>query len=284
MDIELIPENPLFYQSFIDVMDEKFSVDGDVATQVSDPSFRSDLMRKNQDVRMIEEIAPYMAQLVKKPQKVAVDMESFYMAEDLLTRTHYMAFKDVLMVDIDSYKMPNGDDIDVLSILPHCRCQIQAILKSFKDENEVDVTELRKATWMNYKCKNKKNKTQPICTYRYRLFKSRNGWHAFVVSHAFHYRDREAIQLMIEAMADYFYVIFTYLRSWCVRLNRKGDEIIGPKGMYPEIGDVIRGKLVSRRDNSVQVRSMNEKLIDLHIDFASQAAHFAPVRVPHGRC
>jgi hypothetical protein len=290
-NIQLVGDTPKFYQSFLDLNNEKFEIDPETASDVSNPGFRSTLMKKNNDYRLIEEIAPYVAPLVKKAQQVAVDMEDYYVAEDLMTKTHYMAMKDVLMIDIDSYKMPNGEDVKILDILPHCRCQIEAVIAGLKSVDDINVGEERAASWMKHKCRNmgaargmvgKRGRVEPECTYRYRLFKSRAGWHAFVINKEMEYRSRESMQLMIEGMADYFYVIFSYLRSWCVRLNRKGNEVVGRGGLYPEIGDVIRGRQVTRNNKSVPIVDRASRLIDLHIELTVQAKDFAPVRTSAG--
>lgn len=64
-------------------------------------------------------------------------------------------------------------------------------------------------------------------------------------------------------------------------MNRKEKEdlaTVKEKGLYPELGDVIRGKMVTRNNKTVPIIDRSSRLIDLHIELAKQAVEFTPVR------
>ena len=278
--IEIIGKDFKFYKTFINLMDTDFEIDDQQKVFTSDPGFRKRLMEGYIDARLIKEIAPYYAMLVKKPQKLEVDLESGYMALDLATNTWYFC-SNTLMVDVDSYKMENGQDVDIKSILPHCMCQIEQVIENFQDIDHCDFESgiRRKATWMNYKCKHggkAGRKVIPECQFHWCTYKSRNGWHAFLLSHNLDPKSDIAIQLLIEAQADLFYIVFCYLRYWSVRLNRKEGEVVGKDGMYPYLGDMVKGKII-KRDKTSKVLQGNIFNVNLHLKFAEMCKNERPV-------
>jgi hypothetical protein len=56
------------------------------------------------------------------------------------------------------------------------------------------------------------------------VFESRNGFHVFCVSEPFDYNERATIELMMSYKCDFFYAVYSHLRGFCVRLNRKMNE------------------------------------------------------------
>ena len=57
--------------------------------------------------------------------------------------------------------------------------------------------------------------------YRFKVYSTQNGLHAFLVSSSSDYRSEEAIKMMLDLGSDFFYVVYCYLRGWSVRLNKK---------------------------------------------------------------
>lgn len=277
---QLIEEKSKFYSTFINMAHNLGNTDLEGKEAIADPGFRKELMIRQIDARLIEELAPYYVPLVNKPQRVEADLESGYLAVDLATNTYYFC-SNTLMVDIDSYKIENGDDVNPCDLLPHCLCQIEGVIANYKDIDDESIgsgDSRRTPTWMTHKCKNKNKvgkKVEPHCTLHWRLFKSRGGWHAFLMNHNFTSRDRVATQLLIEAGADLFYIVFSYLRYWSVRLNRKNGEIIGKNGMYPYLGDVKRGVMIDKDDTGVIPG--NKFNVDLHLKFADMCKSQSPV-------
>lgn len=281
-NIKLISDKPLYYKTFIDMENESYETDPEMNEQFRDPGFRREVQSSFLSYDYIKEVSPYMRHLLMKPQKLEIDQPNVYVAWCLMTNTLY-ACMDCLMLDIDSYKLPNGLDPNIEDLLPHCMCQLDAVINDVKS-NTNDLSHSRQPTWMNHKCKvkpsTKKGVKPPPCTFRYRVFKSRAGWHAFLISHKMHYRDEKAIELMIEGRTDFFYITLAYLRGWCVRLNRKSSEdheLVMTQGLYTYIGDVIRGKIVPRTDSSVTPIDECVRLIDFHVRLTQLAVDESPV-------
>lgn len=185
-------------------------VDPEIRNNLKDRDFRKHLSQYHPDLLLVKEIANTMKFVIAKPQKLLLDTDDYYVAVDLSLNTYYICYKDLLMLDLDSYK----DDIDLEDCLPHCLCQVVP-----HDKEITDPTQKRQHLWKQRVCKDGKD-----CQLRYRIFKSRKGYHAFVVSHKFDPKTEHAVGLMAESSTDFFYIIFSYLRGWSVRLNRKPGE------------------------------------------------------------
>lgn len=56
------------------------------------------------------------------------------------------------------------------------------------------------------------------------IYSSRNGYHVFCVSHKFEYRNLDTVKFMIDNFCDFYYSVHSYIRGFCVRLNRKFTE------------------------------------------------------------
>jgi hypothetical protein len=55
------------------------------------------------------------------------------------------------------------------------------------------------------------------------IYKSTGGYHIFCTSQTFEYRNLETINFMIKNHCDFYYSIFSYIRGFCTRLNKKSD-------------------------------------------------------------
>lgn len=97
------------------------------------------------------------------------------------------------------------------------------------------------------------------------IYKSNAGYHVFCVSHEFDYRDPCTVQFMLENFCDLFYCIFSYIRGFCVRLNRKFIED-SSKPLYTSLGTVGNTKLA---------KPTLVNLVYLHLQ---QAAHYNNTR------
>jgi len=87
----------------------------------------------------------------------------------------------------------------------------------------------------------------------YLLFKSTNGYHIFVVNRYFDHKDRTTIEYLIEFQCDINYVICTYIRSFCVRLNKKGKD----DNLYKLIG------CYERKDKKLNINKNILELINI---------------------
>jgi hypothetical protein len=64
----------------------------------------------------------------------------------------------------------------------------------------------------------------------YMLFKTTNGYHLFITNRYANHNDESTINYMIDFNCDINYIICTYLRGFCVRLNKKNNE--EPDNLY----------------------------------------------------
>jgi hypothetical protein len=56
------------------------------------------------------------------------------------------------------------------------------------------------------------------------IYKSSNGYHVFCISEYVDYRDHKTLDFMINNFCDFYYVVHSFIRGFCVRLNRKFEE------------------------------------------------------------
>ena len=157
----------------------------------------------NEDPTVSVKMLSYvMAHSVLKPQRLLVDHEDYYVAIDLFTNTYYMCYRDLMMIDIDRYKSTDETSVDTLEDI-----------------------------------KLKLSKHPELF---FRIYSSRNGYHVFVINKSMNYKSNESIQLMSELGCDFYYMVYSYLRGWSVRLNKKkGEE--NTDVLYTWVGDVVRG-------------------------------------------
>lgn len=90
--------------------------------------------------------------------------------------------------------------------------------------------------------------------YLWRLIKTNRGYHCFLVSEHIEYRSDKMLDIMLEYKSDYYYTIFSYLRGFCVRLNKKEHEEYKVT-IYKDCGYFGNGTLDSKLD----------KLVNLHL-------------------
>jgi hypothetical protein len=60
--------------------------------------------------------------------------------------------------------------------------------------------------------------------YAFRIFKTTRGYHIFCISQHFDYKNKNTIRFMLANLCDYYYVVYTFIRGFCVRLNPKFNE------------------------------------------------------------
>jgi hypothetical protein len=184
--------------------------------EFQDPAFRNIYLEENgYTLDSIKAMAPSLLKGMLKPQRPIDDFDQFYIGQDLYTNTFYICYSNLLMVDIDFYK--NGETKTLEAI--------KAIFESYT-ESRPDL--------------------------RFRLYRSRNGVHAFLISEAADYKKDFYLQMMLDLDCDFYYAIYAFLRGWSVRINRKKTD---QDPLYELIGDIGSGNI-----NSDQV-----KMVDLHL-------------------
>lgn len=175
----------------------------------------------NNVTAVVEYVVPFYERLLKKPQRLWHDDVNYYIAEDMWTHTMYICYKRLIMIDID-YK---GASIDA-------REEIR--------NNSLD------------KLRAYVNANPSEC---FRVYSSPGGLHVFLLSRESTEESKAGdIRLMWDMGGDRFYVVFSSIRGWCVRLNRKTHEQELEYTWICDIGDT--GKIVSEL----------EKECNLHIN------------------
>lgn len=182
-------------------------------------------------IEAVKTLEPGLRQTMKKPQRLLFDDNDYYVAIDMFTNTYYVCYRELLMVDIDFYKenIPNTETVKSELVSNRKEEQLAMIINRFKIYCVDDRTLL------------------------FRLYSSRNGIHGFLISRPCNYKSDESIQLMISLNCDFYYVIYSYIRGWSVRLNKKESDI--DPVLYKHICDVGTGL----PDNHLV------KLVDLHL-------------------
>lgn len=95
----------------------------------------------------------------------------------------------------------------------------------------------------------------------FRIFKTRNGLHAFLISRSADYRQDGDLQMMLDLGCDFNYTIYSHIRGWCVRLNPKTIEkemCIDNYQLYTFLCDIGDGHIDQKMDN----------LVDFHLTLA----------------
>jgi hypothetical protein len=68
----------------------------------------------------------------------------------------------------------------------------------------------------------------------YVVYETTNGYHIFVLNKRFNHNTKETVEYMLKFNCDYKYIICSYIRGFCVRLNKKTSEEVKP--LYKLIG------------------------------------------------
>ena len=86
------------------------------------------------------------------------------------------------------------------------------------------------------------------------IYQSRNGLHVFIISQEFDYKNINTVKLMLELKCDFYYIIYSHIRGFCVRLNRKIGE---NTPIYKYINRIGKKEPIARL----------ESLVKLHYNF-----------------
>lgn len=92
------------------------------------------------------------------------------------------------------------------------------------------------------------------------IYKTRKGYHLFLLDRPRDYKDDTSLQTMLDLGCDFYYTIYTALRGWSVRLNRKQNERIACP-LYEYVGRRGCGGAVDKR---------LEGLVNIHIKLCEQ--------------
>ena len=211
-----------FYQTFVDILnhDETKLLDGPTSKQLANGVFREMLLAEHgKTIEMIKAMGPSLAGAIRKPQRLLHDDEDYYVAIDSMTDTYYVCYRQLLMIDIDFYK-------DLATP--------ESIIELFKEY-----------------CMRHPG-------VRFKLYKSRNGLHGFLISHRSDYTNEETLALQLELQSDFYYVVYSYLRGWSVRLNKKATDT--KDELYEYLCDVGDGV---EDEHLLKLVELHLKLVDV---------------------
>ena len=155
------------------------------------------LTTEGQTIETVKQLTPSLTSLLGKPQRLLQDDPDYYIAIDLMTSTYYVCYRTLLMVDIDFYKGQADQQETVI-----------AEIRAYAIEHGIS----------------------------FDLYRSRNGIHAFLISRPADYKADRDIQLMLDLKADFFYVVYSNIRGWSVRLNRKTTEAVMKYAFLGRVG------------------------------------------------
>jgi hypothetical protein len=194
-----------FYSTYIGLIDQDFSFRKDRELTEFEKKLRHGKFRKylldtyGVNFHTIMEMEDIMRSGMLRPQRLITDTPNFYIACDMITNTYYVCYRNLMMIDIDFYKEVKETEVKETEVqVPED--QVTASKKLFLD----DVKENPDHCWT--------------------LYRSKGGVHAFLNSKSMNYHTKETCELMLKFKADFNYVVYSYIRGWCVRLNKKQKE------------------------------------------------------------
>lgn len=194
-----------FYQSYLNLANDDYEPDIPTETleKLRDRGFAKYVQENADPETSVKLISYTMRRSLLKPQRLLIDEDDYYVGIDLNTNTYYVCYRDLMMIDVDRYKQDKGTD--TLSDI--------------------------------------KSKLAARPQLAFRIYESRNGYHLFVLNRGFDHTSDEAIRLMWELGCDYHYIVYSHLRGWSVRLNKKAGEEDREK-LYTWIADSVMGQWI----------------------------------------
>jgi hypothetical protein len=239
-----------FYQSFRDILssvshpalspaETEGNDPADVFLKVMDAEKSKSSLRTVRDLEgELKELVPALKKAMAKPQRLLQEDPDWYVAQDLNTNTFYICYRTLLMIDIDFYK----DSEKIMIDDPNNAIKVQKRQAEILDRLE------------DYALLN---------DLRFRIFRTRNGIHVFLVSRTGVYTNLADIKMMLDLGSDFFYAIYSHIRGWSVRLNRKARELEMAYPYLCDVGDVAADEYLS-------------KLVDLHLNLLPVFANDDP--------
>jgi hypothetical protein len=202
MESDIISEEgPFFYKTFLDISMSNDQINPDQVKLLRNRDFTKYIIENEIPTISVKILSCVMSHGLLKPQRLLDDNEDYYIAIDLLTNTYYICYRDLMMIDIDKYK---------------------------RDDTNIDTLD------------DIKNKLSFHPDLYFRIYSSRNGYHIFILNESMDYKSDKSISLMHELGCDFYYIVYSYLRGWSVRLNKKKGENF-TDDLYKWTGDVVKG-------------------------------------------
>lgn len=186
------------------------------------------LEEDGQTIETARKLAPSLKLSLGKPQQLIHDDPDYYIACDMLTNTYYICYRTLLMVDIDFYKNSDSDEEKAKPI----------------EQRQNEIIQLINEYGMKHK-------------FLFDIYRSRNGVHAFLINHSSNRENDDDLQIMLDLKCDFFYVVYSCIRGWSVRVNRKSKESVME---YPFLKRVGKGK---PDDHLLNLVKLHINLIDV---------------------
>ena len=214
-------ENFKFYNSYIKLIEDDYNYrqinHSEIDKKLKHSNFRKFVInKKGMNYDTILFLLNTLRNAMIRPQRLLTDNNNFYIACDMLTNTYYICYKELMMIDIDFYK-DGGNIGDVDSNIGDVDSNIESKINKIAEMFVRDVKSNPGNCWM--------------------LYRTRGGIHAFLVSKKMKYSDKSSCEYMIKLKCDFNYVIYSYLRGWCVRLNRKQKDVEIITSFITQIGN-----------------------------------------------
>ena len=212
-----------YFQTFLTDIQEYFPK---YDNRLKSLNFRNYIIQtKGKNLGTIKLFKNSLISTLHKHQRCLLDHDKYYIANDIKTNTFYICFKNLLMLDID-FKDSNKDKslIELLNVI-EAYCQINP-----------DIL--------------------------FDVFKSGNGIHLFAIHKEYDHKSDEALNLMLDCNCDFYYIIFSYIRGWSVRLNKKKHEI-NETDIYTYIKRLGKGKPDPKLEKLVKIHTNNMKIFQV---------------------
>ena len=107
----------------------------------------------------------------------------------MYTSTYYLCYKNLLMIDVDFDKEIEDSTKNIEKYLVF----LQDFIASHPE-------------------------------FIFDIYQTRKGLHLFALHKEYDYKSDETLKLMLELKGDFYYIIYSHIRGFCVRLNRKVGE------------------------------------------------------------
>jgi hypothetical protein len=211
-------------------------------------AFRNFIINKfGKNYETVQLIKNSMISAMIRPQRLLTDTDKFYLACDMITNTYYICYKELMMIDIDFYKDHEGSKDERSKDNEAVNKSEGNKTEESKDHDLLVTKQIESIVSMF----SKDVETNP--DHCWVLYRTKGGIHAFLVSKSMNFESDEAINMMLKLRCDFNYIIYSHLRGWCVRLNRKQKETHVVSDLITQIG------------NPAKIVRELYKLVDLHI-------------------
>ncbi len=157
--------------------------------------FRRLLIEKmDKNIQLIKYLTYYLSKSIRTAYRCIHNEKDYFIGVDMNVNMYCIYYKDILVFDIDFNESIKDDD-----------------------EHHTHVNNILKENKFMLKCKQMSKKYGDT----YMVYRTRNGFHVFVVNKRFDNTDISTVKYMLDFGVDINYIIFSYLVGYVVRLNRK---------------------------------------------------------------